>query len=234
MNIYFRCTLSLALLISFVSLSPAQSPSPQNVMVPQGTILRLSLQTPVSTNISEVGDPVRAVLYDDVFVGSDLALDRGTEFFGRVSHVKPARRGQRQSELAITFDRMATSYGEESIKTILTAIDDWGSDKKTKSDEEGVARGGRSGGRTLDNVWRGATIGTAAGTAVVLIGRSGGAATAAGVGIAGTLAAAVLLTKGGDLKLNPGTILRVRLEQAVELPVRPTTKKSEPVKPPDK
>ena len=56
----------------------------------------------------------------------------------------------------------------------------------------------------------------AAGSAVGLITGSG---KAAGIVIAGTLGGAVLMTKGEDLRLNPGTILRVRLERALSLPV---------------
>jgi len=186
------------------------------VTVPEGTIVRLALQTPVSTKISEVGDPVRATLYDDLIVDGKLVLERGAEFSGRVTHVKSAGRGQRQSELALVFDRVRTSYGVEPVTTTLVAIDDWQGDRKVRSDEEGVAHGGRSGERTFRNVYRGAHVGMAAGSAIGLITGSG---KAAGIVIAGTLGGAVLMTKGEDLRLNPGTILRVRLERALSLPV---------------
>lgn len=185
------------------------------VTVPEGTIVRLSLQTPVSTKISEVGDPVRATLYDDLVVEGKVVLERGAEFLGRVTHVRPARRGQRQSELALVFDRVRVSYGEEPVTTALVAIDDWQRDRKVRSDEEGVARGGRDGERTFRNVYRGAHVGLAAGSAVGLITGSG---KAAGIVIASTLGGAVLLTRGADLRLAPGTILRVRLERALSLP----------------
>lgn len=186
------------------------------VTVAEGTVLRLALQTPVSTKISEVGDPVRATLYDDLLVEGKLVLERGAEFLGRVTHVKPARRGQRQSELALVFDRMRTSYGVEPVATTLVAIDDWQGDRKVRADEEGVAHGGRSGERTFRNVYRGAHVGLAAGSAVGLITGSG---KAAGIVIASTLGGAVLMTKGEDLRLNPGTILRVRVERPLSLPV---------------
>lgn len=205
--------LGLASMASLIPVTGAQSP--QNVVVPAGTLLRLSLQTPVSTKISEVGDPVRATLYDDLIIDGQLVLREGTLFLGRVTHVKPARSGQRQSELSLVFDRVRLSYGEEPATLTLAAIDDWRSDKKIKSDDEGVARGGRSGSQTVENVYRGAHIGLAAGTAVGLITRSG---RAAGIVIASTLGGSVLLTKGSDIRLNPGTILRMKLEQPLQLP----------------
>lgn len=205
--------LGLAFMVGGIPVTEAQSP--QNVVVPAGTVLRLSLQTPVSTKISEVGDPVRATLYDDLIIDGQVVLREGTLFLGRVTHVKPARRGQRQSELSLVFDRVRLSYGEEPATLTLAAIDDWRSDKKIKSDDEGVARGGRSGAQTVENVYRGAHIGLAAGTAVGLITRSG---RAAGIVIASTLGGSVLMTKGSDIRLNPGTILRMKLEQPLQLP----------------
>jgi hypothetical protein len=205
--------LGLAFVASLIPVTEAQSP--QNVVVPAGTILRLSLQTPVSTKISEVGDPIRATLYDDLIIDGQLVLREGTLFLGRVTHVKPARRGQRQSELSLVFDRVRLSYGQEPATLTLAAIDDWRSDTKIKSDDEGVARGGRSGSQTVENVYRGAHIGLAAGTAVGLITRSG---RGAGIVIASTLGGSVLLTKGSDIRLNPGTILRMKLEQPLQLP----------------
>ncbi|HXF06275.1 MAG TPA: hypothetical protein VNM72_12800 [Blastocatellia bacterium] len=205
--------LGLAFMTGPISVTGAQSP--QNVVVPAGTVLRLSLQTPVSTKISEVGDPIRATLYDDLIIDGQLVLREGTLFLGRVTHVKPARRGQRQSELSLVFDRVRLSYGEEPATLTLAAIDDWRNDKKIKSDDEGIARGGRSGAQTVENVYRGAHIGLAAGTAVGLITRSG---RAAGIVIASTLGGSVLLTTGNDIRLNPGTILRMKLEQPLQLP----------------
>ncbi|GBC76971.1 hypothetical protein HRbin08_00439 [bacterium HR08] len=215
MRSQWRIGFGVVLLILIACGFSAWSQDATTVTVPEGTVVRLALQTPVSTKISEVGDPVRATLYDDLIVDGKLVLERGAEFSGRVTHVKPARRGQRQSELGLVFDRLRTSYGMEPIATTLVAIDDWQSDRKVRSDEEGVAHGGRSGERTFRNVYRGAHVGLAAGSAVGLITGSG---KAAGLVIAGTLGGAVLMTKGEDLRLNPGTILRVRLERAISLP----------------
>jgi hypothetical protein len=181
-------------------------------------IVRLALQTPLSSKLSEVGDPIRAVLYDDLFINGSLVLERGAEFLGSVTHVKPAGRAQKQAEMAIVFDRLKTPYGLEEISTALSAVDDYTRDKKLKGDEEGVVRGGRDGGKTVDNVIRGAQVGGGAAGAIILIGQSSGAATAAGITLAGSMAAGLLLTKGGEIKLPPGTILRVRFERPIKLP----------------
>jgi hypothetical protein len=218
-----RALLTLLLVLRIISFPQgidAQQPSENYIAVGHGMKVRLALQTPLNTKLNEVGDPVRAVLYDDLLVDGHLVLNRGTEFLGLVTHVKPAGRPLKQSQLALTFNRVRTSYGLEEISTVITAIDDAAGDRKLKGDNEGVVTGGRSGGKTVENIYKGATIGSAGGLAVVLLGKgSGGAATAGGATILGAMAAGVLLTKGEDIKLMRGTILRIQFERPITLPV---------------
>lgn len=210
-------TLMVILLLTPSVMTRAQSGD--RIEVGQGVTVRLALQTPLSSKLNERGDPVRAVLYDDFLIDGNLVLNRGTEFLGQITHVKPAGRGQKQAEMAISFDRIKTSYGLEPIATVITAIDDFANDRKLKGNEEGVVRGGRDGRRTVDNVYRGGTLGSLGAAAVILIARSGGAATAGGAAIAGGMAAGLLLSKGSEIRLEPGTILRVAFERPITLPV---------------
>lgn len=102
---------------------------------------------------------------------------------------------------------------------VLQSVDDYANDKKLKSNSEGVVKGGRTDGRASDNIRTGATVGGAGAGTVVLAGQSSGAA-AAGAGVlGGSVLAGLLLTRGGEVKLAPGTILRLRFEQAIDLPV---------------
>lgn len=212
-------TLALMAILLLTPSAAARAQSGDRVEVGQGIAVRLALQTPLSSKLNERGDPVRAVLYDDLLIDGNLVLDRGTEFLGQITHIKPAGRGQKQAEMAISFDRIKTSYGFEPIATVITAIDDYANDRKLKGDEEGVVRGGRDGRRTVDNVYRGGTLGSLGAATVILVGRSGGAATAGGAAIAGGMAAGLLLSKGSEIRLEPGTILRVAFERPLTLPV---------------
>src|ERR1041384_107269 len=68
----------------------------QNISLPEGTIARLSLQTQLSSKLSEVGDQVTAVLYEAVRSSDGrVAIPRGTEFIGRVTQVQAAKRPQK-------------------------------------------------------------------------------------------------------------------------------------------
>jgi hypothetical protein len=212
----FSLTLFALLMLSPGVVTRSQSQS-DHVVVAEGAQARLSLQTPLSSKLSGVGDQVTAVLSEPVR-GEDgrLALPRGTEFAGRVTQVQPAQRPQKQATMTIVFDILRLPYGTERVATVVTAIDDFANDEKLKSkDDEGKVGGGHSGSRTARNAGTGATLGGVGG---LIIGAAGGglggiaAATAAGA------AGGVLMTKGNDIKLAPGTILRLRFERSLTLP----------------
>ncbi|HZS08954.1 MAG TPA: hypothetical protein VFD58_29225 [Blastocatellia bacterium] len=190
---------------------------PGNLTLPEGTTAKLSLQTQLSSKLSERGDEVVAVLYEAVRdKDGRVAIPRGTEFFGRVTQVQAAKRPQKEATLTVIFDRMRMPYGEEKVSTSITAIDDYGNDEKLKSkDGEGKVGGGRSGGRTARNAGTGAGIGSVGGIIIAAAGGGiGGLASAVGVGAVG----GVLMTKGNDIKLQPGTVLRIRFEKPVTVP----------------
>ncbi|MFN7928695.1 MAG: hypothetical protein U0Y68_12235 [Blastocatellia bacterium] len=217
-----NCLLFLALaLFSFPSFAQQASPpeanereprDKNNLLVAEGALGKLSLQTSLSTKLNEVGDEVLAVLYEPVRAEDGrVAIPRGTQFFGKVSQVKRAGKGQKESSLKITFETMLMPYGAEKVALTVLAIDDYGNDEKYKSkDGEGNVKGGRSGGRTARNAGTGAGLGTIGG----IFGGWTGAAIGAGAGAV----AGVLMTKGNDLRLNQGTILRVRFEREIKLP----------------
>jgi hypothetical protein len=201
--------------LSGVARSQTQGDS---LVVAEGAQARLSLQTQLSSKLSEVGDQVTAVLYEPVRDNDGrFAIPRGTEFIGRVTQAQPARRPQKEATLTIVFDRMRLASGEEKISTVVTAIDDFANDEKMMSkDGEGKVGGGRSGGRTARNAGTGATLGGLGGLIIGAAGGGlGGAAASVGAGALG----GVLMTKGNDIKLAAGTILRIRFERPVSVPV---------------
>lgn len=190
---------------------------PVNIIVAQGVTAKLSLQTQLSSKLNEVGDQVTAILYEAVR-GSDgrVAIPKGTEFFGRVTQVQAAKRPQKEATMTIVFETMRMSYGTEKIATVVTAIDDYANDEKMKAkDDEGKVGGGKSGSRTARNAGIGGGLGSLGGLIIGAAGGGlGGMAGAAGAGVLG----GVLMTKGNDIRLNPGTVLRVRFEREVSLP----------------
>lgn len=188
-----------------------------NILVTQGATAKISLQTQLSSKISEVGDEVIGVLYEPVrSADGRIAIPRGTEFIGRVAQVQAAKRPQREATMTIVFETMRMSYGTEKIATVVTAIDDYANDEKMRAkDDEGKVGAGKSGSRTARNAGIGGGIGSLGG---IIIGAAGGGVGGVIGGVGGGVLGGVLMTKGNDIKLASGTILRIRFEREVSLP----------------
>jgi hypothetical protein len=195
----------------------------QQATIEPETKARIVLQTQLSSKLSEVGDTITAVLYEPIYVNGQLVMPRGTEFHGRVTAVTPARRGMKGAQMAIIFERFSMPWGQEPAAVMLTAIDDWSSNEKLKADDEGKVKGGKNGGKAAENVERGGSIGAAGAGAVILTGAAAGAGpgilAAGGAAIGGGLLAGLLLTKGKEVRLEPGAIFRIKFTKPVTLPV---------------
>ena len=180
------------------------------------TRARIVLQSQISSKLNEPGDSVHATLEEPIYVNGQMVLRQGTPFHGRVTEVTPAGRGQKNGKITIIFERITMPWGEEPVTVAITAIDDWTSDEKRKADEEGEVKGGRSGRRTAENVQRGATIGGAGALGAILL---GGSPAAAGAALGGGMLGGLLLTKGGDVRVTPGAIFRIKFVKPITLPV---------------
>jgi hypothetical protein len=195
----------------------------QEATLPSGTTAQLVLKDHLSSKLNEVGDTFAAELKEPAYADGHLVLPRGAEFLGRITQVKPASRMEQSSQMTIVFDSVVVPWGEEQVSLMLTAIDDWNKDQKLKADDEGKVKGGHSGDATLRNVERGGRLGSLGAGSVILIGRGAGAGpgvlAAGGGAIAGGMLGGVLMTKGDDVRLSPGTMFRVRFVKPLTLPV---------------
>ena len=210
------CAIILTLLLLFSLAVPALPQAAREATIDAETKTRIVLQSQLNSKLNEPGDTLTAVLYEPIFVNGQLVLPRGTEFHGRVTEAVPAGRGQKNGKLSIIFERILMPWGEEPVYVAITSIDDWDNNEKMKADEEGKVNGKRSGKRTAENTRTGGEIGTAAGIGTILV---GGSATAGGIGILGGLAGGLLLTKGGEVRVNPGAIFRIKFVKPLTLPI---------------
>lgn len=209
------CSIALFACMALGAL-PAFSQAAREATIETDTKAKLVLQSRLSSKLSEPGDPIRAVLDEAIYVNGALVLPRGTEFIGRVTQVTAAKRPQKQGSIAIAFERIALSWGEEAVSIVVMALDDWDKNEKLKADSEGNVKGGHKGEKTAENVSRGGTIGGAGAGVIILSGGSYGAGAAS---LGGGLLAGLFLTKGGEVVVNPGAIFRVKFVKPVTLPV---------------
>ena len=234
-----RFCLWLVLLALIVPNLPAQTPTApaastnqetSKLVIPEGTQLQLSMREPVSSKLSEVGDEVLATIKKDVVVEGVTLLKAGTEVIGRVTIVKPAKRPLKGGMLHLSFDRIRFDNGlERKLVAIVQSAADFARDEKINSNGEGTMKGGKSGGDALKNVGTAAGIGGSAATIIILAGRSGanspfgiggisgGSVVAAASVIGGSMLVGILLTKGKEVRLDPGSIVRLKLERPLSV-----------------
>ena len=152
--------------------SPAPSARPRvRLIIPEGTMLPIEIQTAVSTATSREGDAVLAVLTEDVPLDG-FKLDKGAEVRGQVLTAVSAKRVKGRAHLVVGFDAVMkkgerVQIATENIDSLAKSTS--GKDKKIIA---GAAVGGLIVGAIKDG-GKGAAIGTvigaAAGTGAVLI-----------------------------------------------------------------
>ena len=121
-------------------------------VIPEGTVIQLSLRDPVSSKLSEPGDEVHATVRADVVADGYTLLRQGTEVIGRVTIAEPAKAPLKGGRLHITFDRIRIDGQERKITTVIKSTSDFTRDEKVKTDGEGTLKGGKDGGKVLSNV----------------------------------------------------------------------------------
>src|SRR6516164_9389417 len=117
----------MALLMIFVlSLVPpvAQSAAPR-LVVPEGTVIQLTLREPVSSKLSEPGDQVLAVVRHDVIVDDRMLLPEGTEIVGRVTLAKAAHAPLKGGLLQLTFEQIRWDGDTRRLVAVVDSASDF-------------------------------------------------------------------------------------------------------------
>jgi len=184
---------------STVNTSSATTVNNGSVLIPRDSVLVIELQSSLSTDVSQQGDPFQArVVSPSEFAGAMIE--------GRVSRVKRSGRVKGSSQLQLSFNSIRMEDGRTSpFSATVTEIVDMGNDRGTVDSEGGVK--GRD--NTKDDITRvGASAGVGAILGAILGGGHGAAIGAAIGGSVGT--AGVLTSRGKDLRLEHGQQLKIR------------------------
>jgi len=183
------------------------------VTLPTGTKIPLVLKQAISTKSARSGDPVYAETNFPVVVNGKIIVPPGTYVQGVVSRVERPGRVKGRAQILIHFTSMIFPSGYTVL--LPGSLDNvpGAENSKMKGDEETVEGSGSKGkdAATVANT-------TMAGTAIGgLVGRDakGAGVGALGGGLVGL--AAVLLSRGPDLRFDTGTTLEMVLERPVEV-----------------
>jgi type IV secretion system protein VirB10 len=187
--------------------------------IPAGTKFKTRLETPISSKVSEVGDTIIVTLLEPMAIDALHVLPRGTEMTGKVTFVKRAGKVKGKAEVYALINELTTNYGAESIHVSIDAADDVANDEKIRTDEEGKLKSNKDLGDDMEDVARGASLGSLASTPVAIATDSVGAAIA---GPAAGAIAGLLLSRGKEVRLAVGSVFRMKFDKELTLPVSTT------------
>lgn len=86
-----------------------QEPLKQTIVVPAGTAISLTLETPIYSKTTKRGDPIRAVVAFPVTVGNQLAIPAGAYVSGTIDSF--TKRGSSGPTLRAQFNELLFSNG---------------------------------------------------------------------------------------------------------------------------
>ena len=178
------------------------------VVVPAGTVIPVTLTTRINTKNAKDGDGIYGKTAFPITVDNQIVIPEGSNVKGKISEVKRPGRVKGKAELTLSFQTLVLPSG--ITVPIYTSLRGAGGAGERKG--EATIQGDSSKGDDAKTV---GTAGAEGGLIGVIADRGKGAAIG-GAGGAAVGTAAVLLTRGKDLVLEPGTTIEVVLDRPLE------------------
>ena len=178
------------------------------VVVPAGTVIPVTLTSRISTKNARDGDGIYGKTVFPITVNNKIVIPEGSFVRGKVTEIRRPGRVKGKGELTLNFQTLVLPSG--ITVPIYTSLGGAGGAGERKG--EATVQGDSSKGEDAKTVGTTAAQGALIG---VIADRGKGAVVGGGVGAAaGT--AAVLLTRGKDLVLEPGTTIEIVLDRPIE------------------
>jgi hypothetical protein len=184
-----------------------QQPS-EPVVVPAGTVIPISLTNRITTRHAKDGDGVYGRTVFPITINNKIVIPEGSHVRGKVTQIQKPGRVKGKASLTLTFQTLVLPNGTTlPIYTSLGGVG--GAGERTG---ETTVEGDSSKGQDAKTVGTTATQGALIG---VIADHGRGAALGGGIGAAAG-GAAILLTRGKDLVLDPGTTIEIVLDRPLE------------------
>lgn len=203
-----------------VAQSNPENPEARTVTVPAGTEVLLQLKNAIDTKNAHSGDGVYCQTTFPVVVDNMTVIPPGTYVKGEIARVHRAGRVQGRAEVLLHFSTIIFPSGY-TVDMPGALHGDPGT-AHAKTDEEGAVKtdGHDKLKKVPEAAGKGAIYGTVGGT--IASGTLNGARIGGGIGAAAGLAS-VLLTRGPDVRIEPGAALTMRLERPLVVDVLPSS-----------
>ena len=201
------------------STTPSGATAWREVTIPAGTVLRLELQTALSSETAEVETPVRARVRNDVVINGYTAIPAGAIVTGYVTDVERPGRVKGRARLVLRFSEVQVGSTDENLSTNpITFVGE-----QSKGEDATKVGAGAIGGASIGGVAgggsgaaKGAAIGAAAGTGAVLATRGKDVTVAAGTALAATPTESVdIRVVCSDLRAGGASPVRLLLRRLV-------------------
>jgi hypothetical protein len=180
--------------------------------IPEGKRFIIKLKDTLDTHKLNEGKRFKAELREDLVAPDGEVIARGRTIRAHVARYEHGFTGAR---LMLAMDEIETRHGWAPLIGTVTGVP--GDHSIKSSEEEGeLVKKGPDKKRMITNATVGAAVGAVGGS---VAGGGKGAAIGAAVG-AGLGTGTSLLFKGGDMKLDKGTQLEVRLDRDLVIPAR--------------
>ena len=178
------------------------------LVVPAGTAIPISLTSRISSKNAKDGDGVYAKTAFPITVNNKIVIPEGSYVRGKIVEVKRPGRVTGKPELTLSFQTLVLPSG--ITIPLYTSLGGTGGTtaRKGEATVQGDSSKGDDAGTIAKTAGQGGLIG-------VIAGKGKGAAIG-GAGGAAAGAATVLLTRGKDLVLEPGTMIEIILDRPVE------------------
>ncbi len=189
------------------TVNPPQPADPE-IMVPTGTVLPIILGSYLNSRSSQVNDTFYADIAYPIYIQQHLVIPKGSTVKGYVTQVVRPGRIKGKGKLAVRIDSIILPNGvNRDLVAAFRGIHGPGNEKIDRKSEtmEGEGTKGADTGEIIGTTGQGALIGA-------ISGGGKGAGIGAGAGAALGLGT-VLLTRGRDLVLEPGTQFDLELRQ---------------------
>ena len=155
--------------------------------IPEGTELDVRLEQALSSETATLEQRFEATTAADIYQNEQVLIPAGSRVRGVVSSVDSASRTDRRGSMTLAFDQITVNGRTYDMRGTVTEVLEAGTSGEVKKIGGGAGIGAIIGG---------------------ILGGVKGAIIGAAIGAGGTIAA----TEGSDVKLEAGTIVRVRLD----------------------
>ena len=188
------------------------APEQDTYTVQAGTRIPLALVNSISTKHSAEGDHVYLKSVYPVVLNGRIVIPAGSYVLGTVTQVKRPGRGKGRGELYLRFETLTLPNGV--TRDFRARADQVEGQKIDRAEGKIEGEGNKAADARVigETAAAGASVGAIAGAATHHPGTGMGVGAAAG---AATGLAAVLLTRGPDVVLAPGTTVEMVLDRAL-------------------